>query len=652
MNIATRFGRLSPSEEQQAVLRSAAQYKVIEAAAGAAKTTTLALCIAQAVAQRVPAARILALTHTPAAVQAMAAALDTVGITGALRQVLRKQAVVDFDNFSRAVLDRCLGPVPQRCSDREQLRPFLQQAADAVRDDEDEAFPQDIDAAAFGDHEGLLNAFARLKGRMAWWRERLDRRLSPELAAELGESYTALRVFQHYEQLLRWSPREEAFMFRGPGDAVYDLASLLHNGELEPRVLGHFDLVLVDEMHDTNWAMFTVLQHLLVHANPAARFVGVGDADQVIHTAACADAGFMREHFDGWIAVRGPTALRLSRSYRYGPALARAAQAVAGKPCASALGRDTAIELLSLPLASADMELALQLERLIKHDGVNPGDLAVLLRQPHQSVGLEHALLRRGVPYRSVGMMRCLARPAVLFVWGLVALASDALAGVDAPATRHAMLAAMARFLGVEPDLAALKTAAAGNDYDLRHYARNQLVGAADGEFARRAEAFMVRCLQPLTVDTAPELMQLLGAEGLARRCFVRRADAQDAMLDMQATLDLLCAERDGVPAFLRTLNAHDQLAQQHRADVRCVRLDTIEAVKGLEFEQVWMPGLDAASFEIAADDALESNLFYVGITRARQRLVLIHDATQPAGKPLQRLAQGQAGGPASIASP
>lgn len=650
MTSATRFGRISPSDEQWAVLRADDHHLVIEAAAGAAKTTTLALCMAQALAQRVPPTRILALTHTPAAVQALAEALDTVGVTGPLRNVLRRNAILDFETFSLAVLDRTFGAVPRCYTEPEQLRPFLQQAVEAVRNDEDEPFPDDIDLAAFADHEGVLRAFARIKGRMAWVLERQDGRLTPEVAAELGESYTALRVFQHYERVLRWSQRDEAFTFRGPGDGVYDLACLLHAGDIEPAALGQFDRVLLDEMHDTNWAMFTVLRHLLVQASPAARFIGVGDADQVIHTAACADATFMRETFDRWIAPRGRASLRLSRSYRYGPRLAQAAALVAGKPCASAVRRDTAVELLPLPAARADTELALRLEGLIRQGGVNPGDLAVLLRQAHQSVGLEHALLRRGVPYRSVGMKRCLARPAVLFVWGLVALARGALAGVEALATREAMFAALAQFLGATVDPVALKKAAQDIESGQRYYVPNQILRLAAPHARQGAEAFIASCQQPLEADPSPRLMQLLDAETLAMQGLVRRADAHDAIEDMHATLRLLDADGEGVDAFLRTLNAHDQVPQQHRSEQRCVRLDTIEAVKGLEFEQVWMPGLDAASFQIEQDDALENNLFYVGITRARQRLVLVHDAARPACKPLARLIGS--GLAASIASP
>lgn len=650
MTSGISFGRLKPTDEQRAVLQDDHQHLVIEAAAGAAKTTTLALCIAQALQLRMAPQRLLVLTHTSAAVQAMATALEKVGVPATLRNLLRRHAVLDFDSYSLGVLGRALGSKVPVCSTPEQLRPYLQQAIEGVADDETERHHDEIDLAAFADHEGALRAFTRLKGRMAWVLEREDQALTPDLAAELGESYSVLRVFEHYEGQVRWSPREEEHHFRGPGDGVYDLACALHAGDIEAEALGHFDMVLVDEMHDTNWAMFTVLQHLL-RANPHARFIGVGDAEQVIHAAACADVGFMRERFERWIAPRG--VLRLSHSYRYGLQLAQAAQAVADKPVDTALRRETVVELAPWPAAQAGMELALRLDRMIRNEGTNPGDIAVLLRQPHQSVELEHALLQRGVPYRSVGMQRCLARPSVLLVWGLAALACGALSGVETLATREAMLSAMAQFLGAGIDAAELKKAAAGDDYALRHYTQNQILRLASAAGRRSADQFIACCQQPLEADPSVlsrRLMQALEGEQLAQRSFVRRADADDAIEDMRATLRLMNLDNEGMAAFLRRMNQQDQLSLQHRADQRCVRLDTIEAVKGLEFEQVWMPGLEAANFELAQDDALERNLFYVGITRAKQRLVLIHDPAQPPCKPLQRLVDALR--PASIASP
>jgi len=60
------------------------------------------------------------------------------------------------------------------------------------------------------------------------------------------------------------------------------------------------------------------------------------------------------------------------------------------------------------------------------------------------------------------------------------------------------------------------------------------------------------------------------------------------------------------------------------------VLLAGIEAVKGLEFEHVLIPGLSRGEFAAGGDSADNRNLLYVGITRAKHRLTLLFDAARP----------------------
>jgi len=97
--------------------------------------------------------------------------------------------------------------------------------------------------------------------------EAFDRVLTPKLAAELGREYATLKIFHAYEHIRRGGHPDHP-VFRAEHDATYDLARLLSdedawigvgaNGE-HPLAMG-MHLVLVDEMHDTNRAMFTVLR--------------------------------------------------------------------------------------------------------------------------------------------------------------------------------------------------------------------------------------------------------------------------------------------------------------------------------------------------------------------------------------------------------
>ena len=348
---------LHPTPEQRAILDAHHdRHVIVEANAGAAKTTTLALRLAQALDAGVAPERLLALTYTEPAVAALRRALETAGVKAPLRT---RVPIHTFDGFCARRLAALEGPGVQRLTTPEQLRPHVLAALDALRDDPAEPHPQQL-AGVTGDAgvESLLASFMRLKGALTLQLD-LDGALTPALADELGHDYATLRAFKAHERLRRGRRPDERPDFRAPGDATYDLALQLLDDDAvfstpHPLALG-LALVAVDEMHDTNRAMFTVLRQLLAH-NPQAAFIGVGDRDQVIHSVAGADAAFMGAAFDAEIAR--PARLPLTLSYRFGPALAAAVGRLARKPYAALPGRAT--ELVLVPCAApADAERAI-----------------------------------------------------------------------------------------------------------------------------------------------------------------------------------------------------------------------------------------------------------------------------------------------------
>ena len=296
---------LRPSDEQHLIQTTRARHLLIEANAGAAKTTSLALRIAQALHRGASPQMILALTYTAPAVQALQAQLRLIGVAPAQIAALR---IHTFESFCAELLQAIEGPGVLQLSSLEQIKPYVLRAIERAQSWPDERYPEEMAVAASSEAmvEGLLQSFAVLKGGLRVEQQQWDGPLSPEQAEELGCDYFSLRVRSAFEAIRRGgNPDHPAFRF--DGDACYDLARALSGedglptGEHSPLALG-LALIVVDEMHDTNRAMFTVLKALLQH-NLRAAFVGVGDRDQVIHSQAGAEAGFMREHFEQEIGL-------------------------------------------------------------------------------------------------------------------------------------------------------------------------------------------------------------------------------------------------------------------------------------------------------------------------------------------------------------
>jgi len=635
---------IEPSPEQLDVQRARVRYGLVEANAGAAKTTTLALRIGQAPVRGAVAERILALTYTDTAVTALREALLRVGLGPAT--VARLQ-IRSFDDFSAQRLALVEGGGVVRCPAPEQVKPYVLRAIDRAQTLPEERYPDELVIQGTGEGivEGLLDQFAVLKGTLRLVVDPPEQRMSPALADELGLAYATLRIFSAYEVIRRGGHPDHP-AFRAPGDATYDLARLITDDELDtgdanPLSLG-LNLLVLDEMHDTNRAMFTVLARLLA-CNPKAAFLGVGDRDQVIHSAAGADATFMGAGFDNGIgrATRFP----LTASFRFGEGLARHAGQLARKPYGSSAGWSTAIDVL--PLAG-EKEIGRHVARAIqslreqeREAKTSAGaSIAVLIRQPHQSIALEDQLLRAGVHYRTAGFTSYLQRREILLVRGLYAHAVNDFSGFESEPTRLAVLQALMLFSGsfvdseelrhldqVEAQRVSMKQAAA-QAAAMAPYIENHILRNAGADVRRQ----LLDTLELLRSDDAQafatRFIEVLQPHRLAAHVLVRREDIDQLEQNLAQLVGLIATEGT-IEALFRVM--HEQAARQRLMEGRnAVVLAGIEAAKGLEFDHVWLPGLNQADFAIGGASTENRNLLYVGMTRAKHRLTVLFDAQRP----------------------
>ncbi|MHB1192448.1 MAG: ATP-dependent helicase [Longimicrobiales bacterium] len=449
------------------------------------------------------------------------------------------------------------------------------------------------------------------------------------------------KVFPAYQKALR---DQNAFDF---DDLLQKPVELF---EQSPAILQsfreRFSFVLVDEYQDTNRAQFRFLELL---AREHENLMVVGDDDQSIYGWRGAD---IRNILDFESTFPGARVVRLERNYRSTSKILDAANAVIAeninrKGKTLRTERDGG-ELLTLVECYdeadearwivSDLKARIQESPLAQYRS-----FAVLYRTNAQARALEDAFRREGIPYQVVGSVRFYERREIQDVLAYLRLISnprDAVAFdrvVNYPRrgigeTSQERLRDWASLEGISPlEAAARATEApdipAGSARGLQAFAA--LVRKYS---ARAAQARVGVLLEELVeeLDLARHLVEE-GPEGEDRARNV--AELVAGALDFDASLvDAMGAEdMDGFTELDLFLQQVALVADVDRLDPEAdaAVLMTLHNAKGLEFPVVYIAGLEDGLFPLARaydePDALEEErrLFYVGITRAQDKLNL-----------------------------
>ena len=434
-------------------------------------------------------------------------------------------------------------------------------------------------------------------------------------------------------------------------EGVVDFAELLlrcyelltRNEPIRAHYQRRFRHLLVDEFQDTNVLQYRWLKLLAgLGTEHQAAVMAVGDDDQSIYRFRGAEVGNMRD-FEREFRV--DNVIRLEQNYRSHGNILDAANAVI-KQNTGRLGKNLWTEAgsgepLRVYEAFNDIEEARWVVEEIKaliNDGAARSDIALLYRSNAQSRVLEHALFSASIPYRVYGGLRFFERQEVkhaLAYMRLIANPHD-----DTAFTR--VVNFPTRGIGAR-SLEQLQDAAKASESSL-YGALNLLTGKAAqsvGHFIDLVDQLRFAC-EGLTL---PEMVeQVLELSGL-RAHYKTEKEGQERIANLDEIINAasnfiseegyaqVAAEDEAAPPDpLAAFLSHASLeAGEHQADAgqSAVQLMTVHSAKGLEFDAVFLGGLEEGLFphenSILEREGLEEErrLMYVAITRARKRLYL-----------------------------
>ncbi|MBL7214738.1 MAG: UvrD-helicase domain-containing protein [Phycisphaerae bacterium] len=432
----------------------------------------------------------------------------------------------------------------------------------------------------------------------------------------------AARIYAKYQQILK---QNNALDF---DDLLVRTAFLLRDfPAVREELSARFRYLLVDEYQDTNHAQYQIAKGIaLAHRNICV----TGDPDQSIYRWRGADIENILVFEKDWPQAK---VVKLEENFRSTPnILEKADQLIAQnmKRKAKKLiptkekGLDVCIEICEDESAEAHW-VAEQAEALID-EGKDSNQIAVFYRVNSMSRAIEEAFVQHQLPYQVVRGVEFYARKEIrdlLSYLKVMVNSQDDVAFLRAIGTHPRgigktsleRLEQFARIHGLSLLEAALR---AEQVETVNRPTRGRIV-----EFAKMVQQFR----DDMEGDVSPLMERVFDASGLAK---VLGADA-DAMDNISELFNSAAeydqrSEEPNLMDYLQMIALYSD-SDAYNAEAGRVSLMTLHAAKGLEFDHVFIIGLEDGLLphersSIGADDLEEERrLFFVGMTRARQTL-------------------------------
>jgi ATP-dependent DNA helicase UvrD/PcrA len=400
-----------------------------------------------------------------------------------------------------------------------------------------------------------------------------------------------------------------------------------------------FRYVLVDEYQDTNHAQYRLLQLL---AEKHRNVFAVGDPDQSIYGFRGADIRNVMEFEQDF---PGSYSIALEQNYRSTQHILDAANGVIShnrerkpKNLWSELGDGDPVRVIEVEDEHAEARYVAAEIALLVEEGLNGSDVAVFYRTNAQSRVLEDVLVRQGIAYQVIGGPRFYERAEIK---DLVAY----LQVLDNPYDAVSLLRIAnrpRRGIG-DSSLARLQTWADQREISLwEAMAEAEMagVGAAPQKALKTFRGTIESLMSAAMELEVPELIE----EVLARSGYMesleaeRTIEAQGRIENLQELVSVAREWREQaqdttLSAFLQEVSLYSD-QDEIRGDGSLVTLMTLHNAKGLEFRAVYLIGMEEGIFphsrsieEQGVEE--ERRLCYVGMTRAQERLTLLHASSR-----------------------
>ena len=652
-HISQAIERFNPAQ-REAVINTDGPMLII-AGAGSGKTSVLTTRIAKLISEGVMPERILALTFTKKAADEMRSRIYAMQGPSARRICMGTFHSV-FITFLRPFAQRLAFPENFTVLDEDDSMATLKKCITAV-----------IAPSRPHKSEWTKEDKERFDEEDKFYKPKTVRNIISKCKNELITADDYYNSREQYQKDMRFQRPRMRDIFRLYRDTCHTMAMmdfddillytdilLKNNPDVMAMIAGAFDYILVDEYQDTNYAQYSILQKLTwINKNICV----VGDDSQSIYAfrgARIENIMNFRNDYPGCRIVK------LEQNYRSTKNIVNAANNLIAhnenripKVCFSNADKGGSIILKTCTTEKDEAQYIASVIRTRKwKEGKKYGDFAILYRTNAQSRALEDAFVKAKIPYTIYSGVSFFARQEVKDLMAYFKLAVN-------PHDNESFLRVINNPLrgfgeAAQKKLQQIAMAWSMSLYDTACNPQIELCGFS-AKAMKGLKSFIENIQQCITVANEDSAYQAASWISDATGFYEDYQKAQDEESQNRAAniRELV----DSVQSYEEDLEARNRdLDQEHKekstlanylqnimlltnadtgenADDK-VSLMTVHCAKGLEFDSVFVAGMDKTLFplEIEGDDfelEEERRLFYVAITRAKQSLTLTRADTR-----------------------
>ncbi len=470
-----------------------------------------------------------------------------------------------------------------------------------------------------------------------YMRNLISRYKNDESALEFGEYATQSNPFieeyaqEIYDRYLAVLHQQNAMDF---DDLLLNAYAVLETNEEARTYYQHkFKYVLVDEYQDTNMVQYKLVKIL---AEGYGNLFVVGDDDQSIYAFRGAN---IRNILEFEKDFSGAKVIRLEQNYRSDKRILDVANCIIknnegrkGKTLWSDIdGGSKPTLFVAENERDEAMKIAQDIQQ-ISQMGVDFKDMAVLYRVHTLSRAIEEKLRLYSIPYRVYGGTSFYARKEVKDILAYLYLI------VNPAADTHLLriINVPKRGIGGQK-IATLRDIAAGQGIPMMEVIKNADVLVADKALQKKAHEFYdlyEKISENYENTPVPELIErTYNLTGYRR--MLEDEQTLEANMRMENIEELVNSaytpdgeEAPSLDSFLQNVTLITDLDSMDEEGG--VTLMTMHAAKGLEFDVVYIAGMDESIFpgrRSAEEENIEEErrLCYVAVTRAKKKLLLLH---------------------------